>query len=176
VTAGTDEGEARSLPSVGPLDFAEWYGAEYPRVVAVLGRLGASVEARQDLAAEAFARALERWDRVGVLGSPTGWVFQVAMNLLRRQARRARLETAVLLRTKAIAVSQPAEDVWDAVRALPERQSRAIVLHYLLDLPYSEVGRLMGVAQGTVAATLSDARRRLASTLGDDALVEDGDA
>jgi len=66
-------------------------------------------------------------------------------------------------------------EVWDAVRALPDRQRTAISLHYLLDLPYVEVAELMGMAEGTVAATLAAGRRQLAKTLGEP-LTEEGDS
>jgi RNA polymerase sigma-70 factor, ECF subfamily len=56
-------------------------------------------------------------------------------------------------------------EVWDAVQRLPLRQRTAVALHYLSDLPQKDVATAMGVAQGTVAATLHEARRRLAVTL-----------
>ena len=47
------------------------------------------------------------------------------------------------------------------LRGLPERQRTAVFLHYYADLPYDEVARLLGVAEGTVAASLNAARRSL---------------
>ena len=54
---------------------------------------------------------------------------------------------------------------WSAVRALPDRQRAAVVLHYLEDRPLTEVALALGIAVGTVKATLSKARTTLARTL-----------
>jgi RNA polymerase sigma-70 factor (ECF subfamily) len=52
-------------------------------------------------------------------------------------------------------------EVWDAVRGLPPQQRTAIALRYLLDLSQAEIATAMGIAPGTVSATLHAARRRL---------------
>jgi len=38
---------------------------------------------------EAFVRVWERWDRVGRLDSPTGYLYRAAMNLVCSRQRRA---------------------------------------------------------------------------------------
>ena len=40
-----------------------------------------------------------------------------------------------------------------------------VFLHYFADLSYGEVGRLCGVSEGTVAATLAQAREQLQERL-----------
>jgi RNA polymerase sigma-70 factor (ECF subfamily) len=54
---------------------------------------------------------------------------------------------------------------WTAVRALPDRQRAVVVLHYLEDRPITDVATVLGIAEGTVKATLAHARRSLARTL-----------
>jgi len=148
--------------------FDAWYRSQYPRVVRVLTVVGGDFEAASDAAAEAFARALSQWDRVSAMSSPSGWTYAVALNLLRRRQRRARLE-----RLAALGPLPPppvAEDhlyLWEAVRSLPPRQRTAIVLHYVADLPQEQVAKIMGVAPGTVAATLHAARGKLRALLDD---------
>ena len=69
---------------------------------------------------EAFARVLERWDEVGAMGSPAGYVFQVARNLSRRQLRRAAIEHRLLRQSARVPeVPPPAGEVWDLVSTLP---------------------------------------------------------
>jgi RNA polymerase sigma-70 factor (ECF subfamily) len=63
--------------------------------------------------------------------------------------------------------AEPDAALWDAVRALPPRARTAVALRYVADLPEAEIADVMGVARGTVAATLSSARRQLAGALGD---------
>ena len=62
-------------------------------------------------------------------------------------------------------IPPPAVELWDIVRSLPERQGKAVVLRYVADLPENEIAEVMGITRGTVAATLRDARQRLAPLL-----------
>ena len=47
-----------------------------------------------------------------------------------------------------------------------ETERTAVALRYLADLTEPQTAQVMGVAVGTVSATLSSARRRLATQLG----------
>jgi RNA polymerase sigma-70 factor (ECF subfamily) len=147
--------------------FEEFYVKEYPRVLASLTLVAGSLEWARDATDEAFARALDRWDRVHDMASPGGWVYRVGLNLVRRRLRRAALERRVLHRhTPELPVPEPvATDVWNAVKSLPDRQRLAVVLRYVADLPETEVATVMGVARGTVSAALTAARARLQTLL-----------
>ncbi len=131
--------------------------------------LSGDVEVARDVTSEACALALERWEQVGAMTNPAGWTYQVALNLLRRRWRRRMLEARALRR--AIPVPPSAElsdiriDVWRAVCGLPLRARTAVVLRYYAAMTEQEVATAMGTATGTVSATLSFARRRLASEL-----------
>jgi RNA polymerase sigma factor (sigma-70 family) len=151
----------------GASDFGVWYEANHPRVLAALTVAARSTDIAEDVTAEAFVRAYERWDRVRAMESPGGWLYRVALNVLRRRARRLALERDLLRRTAppAAAPEALAPEVWQAVGALSERQRTAIALRYVLDLPEAEVAQLMGVARGTASATLATARRRLEGLL-----------
>jgi RNA polymerase sigma-70 factor (ECF subfamily) len=67
------------------IDFSTWYEGERDGVVRAPLVLGGDQEAARDAVAEAFSRAYERWTRVSAMGSPTGWVYRVALNELRRR-------------------------------------------------------------------------------------------
>jgi RNA polymerase sigma factor (sigma-70 family) len=148
-------------------DFVSWYQQTYSRLLAAVTVLVGEVGLAEDVVAEAFARALERWDRVRNMDSPTGWTYQVAVNGARRAWRRRAFERRVLAGQRPVDVPPPESDpqLWSAVWALPPRQRQAVALRYVADLPEVEVARLMGAAPGTVAATLHHARRRLAEQL-----------
>lgn len=159
----------------GVQDFDGWYRREHPRVLAALLLRCGDPHLAEEVAAEAFARALERWDRLRRMDSPGGWLHTVARNQLRRRARRARLEEVLLRRrrpqpTAAPPTADPA--LWGAVRDLPPRMRESVVLRYVADLPEGEVARVMGITRGTVASTLHHARRRLADRLGAPASTE----
>jgi len=57
----------------------------------------------------------------------------------------------------------------EALRQVPADQRRAMVLHYLVDLPVAEVAHEMGVAVGTVKSWLHRGRTALAARLTDTA-------
>jgi RNA polymerase sigma factor (sigma-70 family) len=51
------------------------------------------------------------------------------------------------------------------VRELAPRRRLVVFLRYFADLPYREIAALAGISEGTVAATLSQARAALADSL-----------
>lgn len=160
-------------------DFDAWYAELRPQMLPALsawcGHAGLADEALD----EAFTRAFERWTRVAVAPSPAGWVWRTATNVVRRQQRRRAIELRLLRRTAARAVVDANRsphsahghvaddlDLRAALSRLTQRQRTAVVLHHIADLPHVEVAAAMGVATGTVAATLHQARARLAADLG----------
>jgi DNA-directed RNA polymerase specialized sigma24 family protein len=155
--------------------FEPWYRAEHPRVLAALSVVARDPDLAQEVAAEAFARALQRWDRVGAMESPGGWTYRVALNVLRRRARRAALERRLLPRLAPPTLTVPAYavEVWAVVTGLAPRMRTAVALRYLGGLTEAEVADVMGVAPGTVAATLHAVRRQLAPLLAPDTFPEE---
>jgi len=150
----------------GSGSFDGWYRAEHARLLGLLTVVAGDADVAREATAEAFTRALERWDRVRAMDSPSAWTYRVGVNLLRRRLRRAAFERRILPDPPRPA-APPAVDseLWAAVRALPARQRTAVGLRYVCDLPIDEIAEVMGVAVGTVSATLTAARRRLAVDL-----------
>jgi RNA polymerase sigma-70 factor (ECF subfamily) len=148
--------------------FESWYRAEHPRLLSALVIACGDEHLAQDVTAEAFARALAAWGRVSVMDEPTGWTYRVAINLLRRRARRAATEARLLPAVAMRATGRSEHDaveLWDAVATLPPRERLAIALRYASGLSEAEVAHAMGVAVGTASSTLASARRRLAAAL-----------
>jgi DNA-directed RNA polymerase specialized sigma24 family protein len=155
--------------------FERWYRAEHPKVVAAMAVVARDLDLAQEVTAEAFARALQHWQRVGEMDSPGGWTYRVALNVLRRRARRAAVERRLLWRLAPAPntnVPAYAVEVWEVVTGLPPRMRTAVALRYLGGLTEAEVADAMGIAPGTVAATLHEARRRLAPLLAPDSSPE----
>ena len=146
--------------------FEDWYREQHPRLIASLTALSNDADAASDAADEAFARACERWKRVSTMASPSGWLHQVGANALRRSKRRRAMEGQ---RARPGPDAQqpplPNPELWAAVRALPERQRRAVVLRFLADLPEAEIAEAMSISRGTVSSTLAGARRNLEAAL-----------
>jgi RNA polymerase sigma factor (sigma-70 family) len=155
-------------------DFDEWYADQRPRVYVSLLALSGDADLAAEATDEAFTRAVAQWRRVRAMDSPGGWTQRVALNVLRRRMRRRRFESRLLPRLVGRDhETMPTGEVWDLVRALPERQRIAVVLRYVADLTEPDIAIAMGIARGTVASTLAAARARLAGVLIDDDVEED---
>lgn len=142
-------------------DFADFYGAELPRVYRAAYLFTGDREAAFDVAQEAFARAYARWRRISRHDWAGGWVMTTALNLARRWFRGPRTEP---LPQEAAAPAGPDGDRVDLVRALgrlPFRQRQALVLHYVGDLDTAAVAAVMEVSEGTVKAHLAQGRAAL---------------
>ena len=151
------------------IDFGAWYHDRYRPLHASLLAFFGDRELATEAADEAFARALQHWRRVGAMESPDGWVWVVARNVGRRLARRrARERAAVVGGTRGD--GPPADvgvELWDAVERLPARERELVALRYVLDLGEVDIARTLGLAPGTVARSLHDARGRLRVALSD---------
>ena len=144
--------------------FESWYLREHPKVVATLTWVAGDPHVAADATDEAFARAYANWRKVARMASPGGWVYRVALNVVRRRMRRVALEQRTFEPPPDVAPVVD-RDIWRVVQQLPERQRAAVVLRYLLDLPEQEVAAAMGISRGTVASALAAARTRLAGWL-----------
>ena len=133
-----------------------------------LGRLGRTEPARE-AAQETFMIA---WRRLGEWKPKkrfVHWLMRIALNVIRGIARKEGREK-ILAPDVAPPVNDPPgrieqdenrEGLWILIRALPEKQAEALVLHYVLDWPLEQVARMMGCATGTVKSHLHRARGTL---------------
>lgn len=156
------------------LGFDEWFVHAYPRVKAAVSLSVGDANLAEEATAEAFSRALLHWSKLQGSRSPNGWVYTVAMNQVRSTLRRRRVERRWLRRQpdpssqQHAAPSEPDDPLWQAVRQLPRRARTAVALRYIADMSEQEVADAMGIAIGTVKATLHQARKRLAQDLAKD--------
>jgi len=150
-----------------PEDLAEIYKTTYRALVRFLYRKVWDAERAEDLAQEAFARAL-----VHKPENARGWLFVVAANMARDEARRAMRERRHLTLLKGEATeSEPAPDAAvvaemerERVRAALERltpRDREVLLLWDSGLSYEEIAAQTGLAPGAIGTTLARARRRL---------------
>jgi RNA polymerase sigma-70 factor, ECF subfamily len=151
--------------------FEDFYGREYRAIVRLAYALSGNRWAAEDLAQEAFLVAHRGWDRVAGFEEPGVWVRRVVTNLSVSAFRRRVIESKALARfalgqTPALPeLSADDAEFWSAVRSLPRRQSQAIALHYLEDLPVAEVARVLGTAEGTVKKHLHEGRKTIVRRL-----------
>jgi RNA polymerase sigma-70 factor (ECF subfamily) len=149
--------------------FDVWYLREHDRMIATLVLSTGEIELAVEGVDEACSRALERWNRVGAMDSPSGWVYRVAINHARRVARRRAMEQRFFHKEiPTTDLPAPAGELWILVAALPERQRQVVMLRHVAGLKESEIGAVLGISRGTVSSTLYDAHERLGRLLKDD--------
>ena len=151
-------------------DWNEIYRSTFPDLVRFLHRKVWDAERARDLAQEAFVRALRHEPR-----RPRAWLFQVAANLARDEARTVlrRKKHLALLKTETeideSVGSDPAgeleeqtrwQKVKEALDALSERD-REVLLLWDAGQSYTEIAEHTGLAVGAIGTTLSRARKRL---------------
>ena len=158
------------------VDWTEVYRSTFPDLVRFLHRKVWDLDRAHDLAQEAFVRALHHEPR-----KPRAWLFQVASNLARDEARTVirRKRHLTLLKSEAEIRQSSAPDpareladrermarVRDALDSLGERD-REVLLLWDAGQSYTEIARQMSLAVGAVGTTLARARHRLADAYGD---------
>lgn len=149
-------------------DFAEFYAANAHALAVQVYAYTGDLDQAQDLAHEAFIRALARWSRVSAYDDPMGWLRRVAWNLATSRWRRARTAQTYLSRQRAEHIDPPSPDrvaLATALATLPVPQRRAVILYYLAELPVAEIARHEGCAEGTVKSRLARGRAALAAQL-----------
>jgi RNA polymerase sigma-70 factor (ECF subfamily) len=126
----------------------------------------------EEVAQETFLRAL----RQDALRSERSWLFAVATNLVRDEARRnerrrrhlallaeQERDTMVEQEETTVERAQEAATARRAVESLAERDRLALLMREE-GLSYEEIAEALGLSVGSVGTTLSRARRRLAET------------
>jgi RNA polymerase sigma-70 factor (ECF subfamily) len=128
----------------------------------------------EDVVQACLLRAWQRWSTFDPSrGSARAWLVGILLDRARRhRTRNLRRADPWPDSASDAGTADPLQrlDVEQAVRALAPRQREVVVLHYLADLPVTEVAQLLDISEGAVKAQLFDARARLRAVLevGDD--------
>ena len=152
-------GDAEDASGAWPRDLDGFCRAQYPRLLGMLGLYCADRDLAEELAQETLVRVCSHWGDLEASENPERWATRVAFNLAKstfrsRSARRRVIERYGHSMTAPRDGGRDDESEVLAVRTavvrLPERQRRALVLRYFLDLSVAEVASLMRCPQGTV--------------------------
>jgi RNA polymerase sigma factor (sigma-70 family) len=150
--------------------FDDVYAAHYAEIVGLVQANFGDRQDAHDVVQEAFYRALVRWDAVAGYDDPAAWIRRVAWNLAVSRWRRARAAIGFLHRQRRVEPQSdgPGPDrvaLTAALGTLPAAHRRALVMHYLADMPVAEIAEHEGVAAGTVKSWLYRGRAALAAAL-----------
>ena len=118
-----------------------------------------SQEAARDVVQEAFAVALRNRRQLRREDALAPWVWRIAYRLaLRERGRRAVEE---LPEDLTILDPERDPDLDSAIRSLPPKRRLVLFLFYFAGFSYPEIADALEISEGTVAATLAQARAAL---------------
>ncbi|HJU37506.1 MAG TPA: sigma-70 family RNA polymerase sigma factor [Gaiellaceae bacterium] len=121
-------------------------------------------ESARDAVQEGFARAFRSRGRFRGEGSLEGWVWRIVLRTALEQRRK---DSPVPLGEVEADLVEPDRDpaLAEALLELPPKRRLMVFLRYFADLDYATIAEACEVEEGTVAATLAQARAALATIL-----------
>jgi len=150
-------------------DFDAFYAATSHRLVGQLFAMTGDLGEAEDALQEAYIRAWQQWPKIGAYESPEAWVRTVAFRLCVNAWWKARNRLTAHRRAAPRSEAGPEPELGpnllalvQALRQLPERQRRVLVLHYVADLSVDQITHETGMPPGTVKSDLSRGRKALA--------------
>ncbi len=161
----------RAVPTLRASEsFEDYYQRDYKKLLGLAFVLTGQQGVAEDLCQDALTEAHRNWRKIGNYDRPEAWVRRVMVNKSVSRSRRLKSEAKALLRfgsqpDRVVAPTERSLEVWEAVRALPQRQSQAIALHYWDDLPRAEIATILECSEETVKTHLKRGRVSLAETL-----------
>ncbi|KWW97906.1 sigma-70 family RNA polymerase sigma factor [Carbonactinospora thermoautotrophica] len=121
-----------------------------------------------DVAQQAWLRALRAYPELKHARNLRGWLLSIAANAATDSHRdRARRPVPVeRLPDRAVSAPEPDGDLWQRVRALPERQRIALALRYGADLTHRDIAAALGCSEAMSRRLVSDGLAALRTELG----------
>jgi RNA polymerase sigma-70 factor (ECF subfamily) len=158
-----------------PPEFAALYEEHYPRLYRTVRAIVLDPRLAEDLTQDAFVQAYVKWDTYHGQGPVAAWLYRIAVNHALSYLRRPRLPALVArLGQNLFHGGQEPDpqtmvadrmDVTAALATLAPQQRAALVLYYYHGYSYREIATVLGIAEGTVGASLNAARKRLRGRL-----------
>jgi len=144
-----------------PDGFEPFYRQEWTGAVRLCHLLTGVDAVAEDLAQESFTRVQRHW---ASLDNPAAYLRTTVVNTC-RSWQRSRGREQVRLRLVSARAPEAddlgADELLDAVDALPYRQRAVLVLRYYLDLPEAEIAAVLECRPGTVKSLASRALDQL---------------
>lgn len=134
-------------------------------------RQGLSDTQAQDAVQETLLRLLRELRAGNRIDNPRAWAFRALYRLAMDEHRQQRRLTLIDGRVDEAreAESGAAGDrvaVWTAVDGLPLRQRQVVYLRYRADLPFEDIGRVMGISASAARSHATQAMATLRDRLG----------
>jgi RNA polymerase sigma-70 factor, ECF subfamily len=161
--------------------FDQFFRAHYETIRRRAYAAGLDLELAEDVTQEAMIIAARSWERVSVMEHPVAYVAMVAINILRRIRRKEAVLRAALAQAcpdhqQKASTPGPENsvvnrtDLEHALRCIPAEQAECFVLHHMFGYLNREIGKALGIPEGTVKSRVHAARESLREMLGADAM------
>jgi len=142
---------------------------EHGRTVLRVCRALLAAPDADDAWSETFLSALRAYRELPETANVEAWLVTIAhrkaIDVLRsRQRQPVPVEELTEGRTEApttLGVPGADDGLWQAVRALPDRQRQAVAYHYVAGLPYAEIARILGGTTDAARRAAADGIRNL---------------
>lgn len=121
-------------------DLLALYRRRYGPMVRLAYLLTGNRSVAEELVQDAFVSVHRNWGRAIL---PDAYLRTAVVNNARSWLRRRVLEDRVPA-TPPPDSGFPADEMWDVLQHLPERQRAAIVLRFYEDLPHADIARILG--------------------------------
>ena len=139
------------------------YRVHFLRFVRVATAVAGDEEAGADAVHDAFVQAVRNRRSFRGEGPLEAWLWRMVVNAAKKRAGRAVEHEAE--DTAALHENGFGDPIRSLIASLPERQRFALFLRYYADLDYESIAATLGVAPGTVGATLNAAHAALRNSL-----------
>lgn len=129
-------------------------------------------DAADDCLQETFTAALRAYTRLTDGSNLRAWILTIAhrkaIDAHRSRGRRP-VPLPELPDRAAPPMSVPDPGLWEAVQRLPPKQRAAIVLRFVSDLPFRQVGRILDCSEAAARQNVHEGLARLRKEYVDDA-------
>ena len=146
------------------------YRQRYGRFRDAVATITGDRESARDVVQETFARALRKRRSFRGDGSLEAWVWRIALRTAREHLSRSPAASSLNGSVPA-ALNEPDRDpaLAAALQSLPPKRRLIVFLRYFADLSYAQIAEVCGVSEGTVGASLAQARAALEEQLKEEA-------
>ncbi|WP_308117136.1 MULTISPECIES: SigE family RNA polymerase sigma factor [Streptomyces] len=150
-------------------EFDAFYIAAFPRIVRQVYAMTGDLPEAQDVVQEAFIRAWSRREILPLDSCLEAWIRTTAWRLAVSRFRRIRRGLYLAQRSSELRNQEgPSPDhilLVEALRTLPAKHRRVVVLHHLCDLSVDQISAETGWPAGSIRAWLVRGRNSLAKCL-----------
>ena len=157
-------------------DFERLYAAHAEALLGFLVYRTGNRATAEDVLADTFERVLRTRFRFDPRkSSEKTWIYTIALNLLRDQARRQAAEQRAMERTpepvpsgaaRGIELADDRDELRRALDGLSHEERECVSLRYGADLTVPEIGRVLGEKVSTVEGRVYRALRKMRDELG----------